>query len=55
MYIECNTKYIKPTFILTVKVFTVKGNRFDSHVGNACERAFTIQSSCIQRAALRKP
>ena len=63
MYIECNTKYIKSTFTLTVKVLTVKSNRFDSHLGYACERACTRYiydlctrcSWCIQTLALRKP
>ena len=29
MYVECNTKYIKSTLILTVKVLKLEGNRFD--------------------------
>ena len=29
MYIECNIKYIKSAFSLTISVLTVKGNRFD--------------------------
>ena len=29
MYIECNKKYIKSAFSLTINVLIVKGNRFD--------------------------
>jgi len=32
MYIECDTKYIKSTLTLTVKVLTVNGNWFDCHL-----------------------
>lgn len=44
MYIDCNTKYIKSKLTPTVKVLTVKGNIFESHLGYACERTCTILS-----------
>jgi hypothetical protein len=50
MYIERNTKYIKSTLTLTVRVLTVKGNRFDLHLCYACELTCTIRISCIQTA-----
>jgi len=52
--VQRDTKYIKSTLTLIGQVLTVKGNRFDYHVGYDSEWACTIRSTPIQ-TALRKP